>query len=106
MNRSLEGGCLGQRGKGTNGQQNPLDAQGTSESPQDPSERVVMHSPGTHGQVNDSQGGRHQGLLTMETTRLRCVSGAQKASGRPSGSFGDPRTSAHAFGMAATQPPG
>jgi hypothetical protein len=65
-----------------------------------------MHSPGAHGQVNNSQGGRHRGPLTTEMTHLGCVPGAQRASGRPSGSFGDPRSAAHAFGMAATQPPG
>jgi hypothetical protein len=40
-----------------------------------------------------------------ETTHLGRVPNAQGASGRPSGSFGDPRTAAHAFSMAATQPP-
>jgi hypothetical protein len=106
MNRSLGGGRLEQRGEGTNGRQNPLDAQETSGSPQDLSGRVVTHSPGAHGQVDNSQGGRYQGLLTTETTCLGHVPGAQKASGRPSGSFGVPRTAAHTFGMAATQPPG
>jgi hypothetical protein len=65
-----------------------------------------MHSPGAHGQVNDSQGGRHWRPLTTETTHLGRVPGAQKASGRPSGLFGDPRSAAHMFGMAAMQPPG
>jgi hypothetical protein len=41
-----------------------------------------------------------------ETTHLGHVPDAQKASGRPSESFGDPRSTAHVFGMAATQPPG